>query len=206
MFKQYLFFILLLFLAIGYFYPAIGLLALLCMLAPIVIAPFKGRYWCGNFCPRGNFYDQVIAKISPQKPIPKFFHSIYIRLVALAIIMTVFTLQMLYAWGNFDAMGLVFLRIIFITTLIGIALGVIYHHRTWCSFCPMGTLATWLSTKRSKPLAVSEQCVSCSLCTKACPFDLQPYTAKGSKAGFTHGDCLKCNRCTAACPKNALDF
>lgn len=32
----------------------------ICMLAPVLLAPFKGRYWCGNFCPRGSFYDNVI--------------------------------------------------------------------------------------------------------------------------------------------------
>ncbi|MBP2645598.1 MAG: quinol dehydrogenase rane component [Firmicutes bacterium] len=194
--RPYLFWILLIFLSVGYFYPAVGLLALICMLAPVILAPFKGRFWCGNCCPRGSFYDEVMAKLSPQKPIPKVFRSSFMRITALLTLISVFTIQMIYAWGDLSAMGLVFLRIIFITTLVGIGLGLLYHHRTWCAFCPMGTLASWLSSKRSKPLQVSANCVNCKLCTKACPFALEPYNAKGTDTGFLHGDCLKCNRCS----------
>jgi hypothetical protein len=30
------------------------------MVAPIIVSVFKGRFWCGNLCLRGNFYDNVI--------------------------------------------------------------------------------------------------------------------------------------------------
>ncbi|HWR41548.1 4Fe-4S dicluster domain-containing protein [Sporomusa sp.] len=80
------------------------------------------------------------------------------------------------------------MRIIFITTVVGILLGLIY----------------WFSRKSSKPLTVNNTCVSCNLCTKACPFDLAPYNAKGTATGFTHSDCLKCEKCVAACPKQSL--
>ncbi len=121
-------------------------------------------------------------------------------------IMSVFSIQMYYAWGNLDEMGLVFLRIIFITTVVGIALGLLYNHRSWCSFCPMGTMASWLSPKHVKPLAVGDTCINCKLCTKACPFALTPYDARGKETGFTHSDCLKCEQCVVACPKKSLTF
>ncbi|MBP2655959.1 MAG: quinol dehydrogenase rane component [Firmicutes bacterium] len=202
-----LFWVLLVFLAVGMVYPVIGLLALTCMLAPIIVAPFKGRYWCGNFCPRGSFYDNVIAKISPKKPIPKFFRSNGFRGFMVMFIMGVFGVQMYYAWGNLSAMGAVFVRIILLTTIVGIVLGIAYHQRTWCSFCPMGTLASWLSAKsKPKPLKVESSCVNCKLCTNVCPLQLSPYTAKASTEGFTHSDCLKCSRCIEKCPKKALAY
>jgi polyferredoxin len=205
--QPYLFWILLVFLGVGVFYPAIGLVAILCMLAPVLLAPFRGRYWCGNFCPRGSFYDSVIAKISPKKPIPAFFRSNGFRIFMVMFIMGVFSVQMYYAWGDLSAMGAVFFRIILITTIVGIVLGVVYHQRTWCSFCPMGTMASWLSAKpKPRPLKVENSCVSCKLCTTACPLQLSPYTAKGSEEGFTHSDCLKCSRCVEKCPKKALVF
>lgn len=85
-------------------------------------------------------------------------------------IITVFSWQMFYAWGNWSAMGMVLIRIILVTTIVGIILGVIYNQRTWFSICPMGTLAIW-TAKRKKPmlLKVEESCVNCNLCTKACP-------------------------------------
>jgi polyferredoxin len=205
-FQPYLYWIFLAFMAVGYFYPAIGLAALICMLAPVVIAPFRGRYWCGNYCPRGSFYDHVLAKFSPQKPIPAFFKSNALRIIMVITIMTVFIVQTYEAWGNLPAMGMVLLRLIFITTVIGVVLGWFYHSRTWCSFCPMGSLAAWFSRPRSMPLKVESTCVSCTLCSKACPFQLAPYQAKDAAAGFTAGDCLKCGHCEAACPKDALSF
>lgn len=205
--QPYLFWILLAFLAIGIVYPAIGLAAIICMLAPVAVAPFKGRYWCGNFCPRGSFYDHVIANISPKKPIPPLFRGTALRIMMLFVIMGVFSIQMYSAWGDWAAMGAVFVRIILITTIVGMVLGVTIHQRTWCSFCPMGTLASWLSQKKKPlPLRVDSSCVSCKLCTAACPLQLSPYTEKGNPAGFTGSDCLKCSRCVEKCPKKALSF
>lgn len=202
--QPYLFWVLLAFLAIGFIYPAIGVIALICMLAPVVIAPFKGRYWCGNFCPRGSFWDSVMARFSPRRPIPAFFRSKGLRVFMLVFIMTVFTVQTYFAWGDLAAMGRVFINLIFVTTLVGIALAFVYHHRTWCAFCPMGTLAAWASGK-AMPLAVAPSCVSCGLCAKACPLQLAPQQAKAAGA-FTDPDCLKCGRCVAVCPKKALSF
>lgn len=67
-----LYWILLIYLVLGFFYPIIGLLALICMIAPVAFAVKRGRWWCGNACPRGNFYDRVLSKYSPHRPIPKF--------------------------------------------------------------------------------------------------------------------------------------
>ncbi len=123
--QPYLFWILLAFLAVGFVYPAIGLVAIVCMLAPVIIAPFKGRFWCGNWCPRGSFYDHALARLSPKRPIPPFFRSKGLRVFMLAFIMTVFSVQTYYAWGDLAAMGLVFINLIFVTTVVGVILGAV---------------------------------------------------------------------------------
>jgi len=202
--QPYLFWILLAFLAVGFVYPAVGVLAVVCMLAPVALAPFRGRYWCGNFCPRGSFYDNFLVRFSPRRPIPPFFRSKGLRVFMLAFIMTVFSVQTYYAWGDLAAMGRVFVNLIFVTTLVGIALGLVYHQRTWCAFCPMGTLANWLS-RGTMPLKVAPSCVSCGLCARDCPLQLRPQS--GREAGtFAAGDCRKCGRCTPVCPQKALRF
>ena len=71
--------ILLAYLLAGFFYPVIGLLALICMIAPVAFAVSRGRWWCGNACPRGNMYDRLLAKYSPHRPIPAFVYIYRIR-------------------------------------------------------------------------------------------------------------------------------
>ncbi|MBR1911604.1 MAG: 4Fe-4S binding protein [Treponema sp.] len=38
----------------------LALVAILCMASPIVISIFAGRFWCGNLCPRGNFFAKTV--------------------------------------------------------------------------------------------------------------------------------------------------
>lgn len=199
--QPYLFWIMLAFLAIGYFYPVLGVAALICMLAPVVVAVRRGRYWCGNWCPRGSFYDYVLSKFSPHRPVPPALTSRSFRLFMVLFILTVFSVQIYFAWGQPAAIGMVFIRLILVTTMVGMVLAALYHERAWCNFCPMGTMAAWLS-KRKMPLQVADACARCGLCARACPFGLTPYAAKGGL--FSHPDCLKCGRCIAACPHQVL--
>lgn len=88
----------------------------MCMVAPVSVAFYKGRFWCGNFCPRGSFYDHVLAKISPKKSIPPIFKSSGLRVFMVLFIITVFSIQIYATWGDLYAMGTVFVRLILITT------------------------------------------------------------------------------------------
>lgn len=201
--KKYAYFVLVAYLLVGFFfYPMLGVVALVCMLAPVALAPFKGRAWCGNFCPRGSLWDGVFAKINPSRKIPGWARAPSFRYGVLALIMGLFTWQMVNAWPSMEAIGMVFLRVIFITTLIGIFLALKFSPRTWCSFCPMGTLASLLS-KGKNSIRVEDTCVSCGLCAKVCPMNLEPH--KNGEL-FAAPDCIKCGVCVSKCPKKALNF
>ena len=134
-----LYWILLVYLVVGYFWPVIGFLAIICMIAPVAFAVRKGRWWCGNACPRGNFYDRVLTKYSPHKPIPAFVRTKGFRIFMVMFIFTMFGIQMYRAWGDWNDMGRVFWTIILITTIVGVILSFIYAPRTWCSFCLLYT-------------------------------------------------------------------
>ena len=175
-----LYWILLAYLVVGYFYPIIGFLAVICMIAPVAFAVSRGRWWCGNACPRGSLYDRVF---------------------------TMFGIQMYRAWGNWNAMGQVFWTIILVTTIVGVILSFVYAPRTWCSFCPMGTLSAWVTPRSGKlpenyrRIFVGERCTTrCKLCSAVCPMQLKPYESRNEVEGFLHPDCLKCGRCVEGCP------
>lgn len=206
-----LYWILLAYLIVGYFYPAVGLIALICMIGPVATSVFKGRYWCGHICPRGSYYDRLIGKVSRNREIPAFLRSRGFRGFMLVLIFAMFGVQMYYAWGDWGAMGHVFWNIIFVTTVVGSAFSIVYAPRTWCSFCPMGTLSAMVAPRRHKRTfrnihVADDACILCKRCAKACPMQLKPYEAKGAGAGLLDTDCIKCGKCVERCPKEAMEM
>ncbi len=204
--KRYSFLLLLAFLTLSLFDLRYALAAIVCMVAPILVSLWKGRYWCGNLCPRGNFYDIILSKFSNHKKAPKFFKSRLFRGFMVVFVISMFSFGMIQNWGNLHGMGMVFYRIILVTTIVGILLSMFYNHRIWCHFCPMGTIASVISKvrKSKKVLHVSSGCVSCKLCEKKCPLGIVPYDYKGDV--LTHPDCIQCGKCKTICPKNAINY
>lgn len=205
-----LYLILLVYLVVAFFYPVVGLIALVCMIGPVTMSVFKGRYWCGHICPRGSYYDKLVGKVSRNKTIPDFLRGKFFRGFMLLLIFTMFGVQMYFAWGDRGAMGRVFWNIIFITTVVGTVFSIIYSPRTWCSFCPMGTLSAVVAPRRHKNtfknIHISDGCIQCKLCAKNCPMQLKPYEAKGAKTGLLDGDCIKCEKCVQKCPKKVMEM
>ena len=145
-YRKYGYFVLLAYLIAAYFYFPLGVIAVICMMAPVIFAlAGKGRYWCGNFCPRGCFYQNVTSKLSRKKPIPKFLKSVAFRIFMVLFIIGNFSYGIYMNWGNAAGIGFVFYRIIVITTIVGIIFNMIYMPRTWCAFCPMGSIATYIT-------------------------------------------------------------
>lgn len=205
--KKYSYIILMLFIIIGLFDFRIGLIAILCMVGPIILSLFKGRFWCGNICPRGSFYDNIVSKFSHKRKSPSILKSGYFRAVFTILLLTIFTLGMIKNWGNLYEMGFIFYRLIVVTTLIGIILSLFYNHRTWCNFCPMGSIAALISFFKNKKntsslLQVNNSCVSCKICEHNCPMGIAPYEFKGN--ALEHKDCIQCNSCVYVCPKKSI--
>ncbi len=145
-YRKYGYFILIVYLIAAFFFPVLGAIAVICMLAPIAFAlAGKGRYWCGSYCPRGNFLQNVTGHISRKKQVPKFLKSTAFKVFMVLFIIGNFSYGIYSNWGDLPGIGMVFYRIIVITTLTGVILSGIYQPRTWCGFCPMGSIATFIS-------------------------------------------------------------
>lgn len=201
------------YLVLGWFFPVVGWAAIICMLGPVLTSIWKGRFWCGNVCPRGNLFDRLISKYSPHRPIPQFVRTKGFRIFMVCFIFTMFGTQFYFAWGDWGAMGRVFYRIIVLTTIVGLVLAFVYAPRTWCSFCPMGTISNWVAPKQAplpapyKSVIISNRCeMKCKSCARVCPMQLTPYESHGEAAGYLHPDCLKCKRCTLVCPTKEITY
>lgn len=188
----------------GWLYPVLGFVVVGCMLASVGISFWRGRAWC-DFCPRGTFFDVVMSRWSGNRSVPKFLRSLPWRIFVLAFLMGMMTFQLTLAWGNPGAMGRVFWMLLTVTTVVGIVLAFPYNARTWCSFCPMGSMASWIG-KKKQPLNVDpEKCTSCGLCARVCPMELYPGDSR-DEGIMMNGDCLKCSRCVVSCARGALSF
>jgi polyferredoxin len=188
----------------GWFYYPLGYFLLFCMLMAMGIGFVKGRNWCDWMCPRGSFWDKYLNPISRNAKVPRFFRKLPVRLFWLALLMTMLTVNLAPVWGDFYLMGRPFVLILTVTTLVGLVLGLIYHQRIWCMFCPMGTMANWLGRGKNL-LKVEEKCVSCGTCEKVCRMQINPGTYR--EIGVVQdGDCLKCSYCVESCPMQALSF
>ncbi|MCL6589602.1 MAG: 4Fe-4S binding protein [Firmicutes bacterium] len=208
---QWSWLVLALFLTAGFIYPVAGILALICMIAPVITAFFKGRNWCGHYCPRGSLNDQILVKLTQRSQTPAFMKTAWFKLVFLGLLMGAFMVQIIMAGGNLIAIGNVFLRMVLITTLISIILGIIYQPRTWCMICPMGTLAHYAARLKTAQARIppvvfhKSRCSDCRICSRNCPLQIDVHSFKES-GKINHPDCLKCYTCISKCPKKSLSI
>ncbi len=189
----------------GWKYPLLGYFIPLCMLLGIGIGIYKGRKWCDWYCPRGSFFDSMIKPISPKKKIPSFFKGLPLRISILVFLMLMMTIQIIKRWPDPYKIGMFFVILLTVTTVIGIILALIFHHRTWCCFCPIGSMANWVGWGKYPLKIDSKLCTECKLCYKVCPIQVAPLDfKKSSLETVKDGDCLKCGLCVLFCPKGAL--
>lgn len=184
----------------GIFYPKLGFFLLLVFATLIIIAPLRGRWFCGNLCPRGSFADFWLAPVSRKVKIPALFKSMYLRVPIFIALMGFMISRIIQTRGIVDSVGMVFVTMCILTTSISILFGVAISPRAWCSFCPMGTLQRTLGGGKYQLKVDNERCVECGICQKACPMQLPTSQIIESP------DCIKCGRCVDACPKEALSF
>ena len=79
----------------------------------------------------------------------------------------------------------------------------LWKRRAFCTYiCPVGTLLGLLSRKSIWHLEISDSCVNCKKCLKACPAGC----ADPENRTIDNERCLRCMQCTAVCPVGAIKF
>ena len=167
-FTKYLGIIVLIVSILGVWYPILGYVLLIVFAALFAISPFRGRWFCGNLCPRGSFNDFFIAKISLKKKIPKWTFSMWLRVPVFILLMGFMIFRILNTNGLFNKIGMVFVTMCIVTTAISILFGILISPRTWCTFCPMGTVQRLFGGKKYQLKVDKNKCVRCNICHKVC--------------------------------------
>lgn len=207
----------------GLWYPKLGLLMIPMMAALALMGFFRGKSWCGNFCPHGSLFDGLIMPLSPNKKIPGLLRSKTVA--AAAFIFFMFMLgrrlsNVLVLWGTvsfLDKLGYVFVFNYLAVTIVGTFLAVIITPRAWCAFCPMGTFQV-LAYKAGKTKGLNKTfdravtmeeekaCTNCAICSKVCPMQLAPQSGILENNRFESHDCIRCSACVKHCPVGALSL
>jgi ferredoxin-type protein NapH len=190
--------------ALGWKYPILGFAVPVVMLTGICGAFINGRYVCGHLCPRGAFFDRIIAPISPKKHIPQALRHPVLRWTLVVVLMGFMIYRILQNPGSADHWGRVFWLMCVITTGAGVLLAII-HPRTWCALCPIGTIQASIGGDKGQLLIDSVLCRECKICEKACPIDLSIAMHKDGGV-VAEPDCLRCPECIKVCPAKALSW
>jgi polyferredoxin len=173
------------------------------MLTLMITAVFRGRWFCGNLCPRGSFNDFVLNKISRKRNIPGVLRSLWVRVPLFILIMSlmIYRVSIVFATRNiFEKIGVILVSMCIVTTVVAILLGGFYNTRAWCTVCPMGTAQRIIGGDRYQLKMAHDLCIDCKKCEKVCPMELTVRDIGNNP------DCIKCGRCVEACPKDALYF
>ena len=207
----------------GLWFPKLGLFVLPVIAGLSLTAFFKGRYWCGNICPHGSLFDSVLLQFSKNKEIPKFFKSKFLRIAfflffSFQIGRKMVNVVNIYGQAPFwDKLGFIFVASYLMVTILGGITSIFYSPRTWCQFCPMGSIQQ-MSYKAGKSLGVNsdtdakvtiestELCHECGMCARVCPMQLEPYLEWNQDGQLDNEKCIRCNTCVENCPAGILEI
>lgn len=207
----------------GLWEPKLGLLVVLIMAGLTGTSFFSGRYWCGNFCPHGSLFDSIISPISRNKKIPTFIKSKAFITLFFIFFMFNFSRKIIKVsslWGSFnffDRLGFVFVTTYLMVLVVGGLFALLVNARTWCQFCPMGTLqklsyslgkTVGVTKKTDKKVTICsiDKCHSCGKCARVCPMQLNPYLEFSENNQFDNINCIKCSTCVVNCPAGLLSL
>lgn len=207
----------------GLWEPRLGVLVLGIMAGLLGTSFFSGRLWCGNFCPHGSLFDNIVNPISRNKKIPAFFKSKWF-IGAFFLFFTInFSRKLINIaalWGSFsfvERLGYLFVNTYLMVLVVGGGMALLVNSRTWCQFCPMGTLqklsyrlGSWLGiakhTEKKITIESKDKCHTCGKCSRVCPFQLTPYLEFNDNNQFDDINCIKCTTCVENCPANLLSL
>ena len=191
--------------ALGWKYPYLGYTVPVVMILGMIGGLFRGRYVCGNLCPRGGFFDRIMPLASRVQAIPVILRNRVFRWLVFAALMGVMVWRASLDPANPEHWGRVFWLMCVVTTLIGVVLAFFFHPRTWCTFCPIGTVQAAVGGHRGQLRLNAATCRTCHLCEKVCPMNL-PIVTHRTTGVVNEPDCLRCSECVLACPAQSLTW
>lgn len=131
-----------------------GLFGMVCMITPIYQAlKGNGKIHCAKHCPRGSFLGRFLSAISLNRPLPEFMKTRKFKNGLLLAMILVFSLALSHTNWELHKIAFALFRLMGMSFIVGIILGIIYKPRSWCVVCPMGHATTLIQTIQTTPKA-----------------------------------------------------
>ncbi|MDK2919650.1 MAG: hypothetical protein PWQ37_2383 [Candidatus Petromonas sp.] len=128
-----------------------AVVGLLCMISPLALSLLgKGKRHCSHYCPRGSFLARFMSRVSMGYDVPSFMRKKSFKTLILILMLTSFTVSLYTKGLTLYNIGFTLFRLVIITTVIGVFLGVFYKPRTWCTICPMGYASGLIKQSKDK--------------------------------------------------------
>src|SRR6056297_718560 len=104
----------------GLWYPVLGYFMLVVMGTLFITSIFRGRWFCGNLCPRGSYFDYGIIKISKKRKIRSSVSSMWVRVPVFTAMITfmMYRISVTFAAQNtFELIGTILVSMCIMTTI-----------------------------------------------------------------------------------------
>ena len=85
--------------------------------------------------------------------------------------------------------------------LLTITILSVFVYRPFCKWiCPLGAMYALFNRVSLFQMKVSDKCISCGRCVKACKMDVDVTKTPN------HTECIRCGMCISACPTGAISY
>lgn len=136
--------------ALGFFNILFAWLGMIDFLLPLFLAIFGGnKYFCNHLCGRGQLFGNMVfqtylvaAGTSSLREAIKLFWTFRVPWGWAYTAGTVTDWVAQFSFGFYSLM--------LTSLLIGLIVMVLYKPRTWCAFCPMGTMTQGICKLKNK--------------------------------------------------------
>lgn len=124
----------------GYFIPILGLAVPLLIAIALIMNARKTRSFCSGFCPNGRTLSFTMKAVSRNKVLPSYLYSTEFRRMLCGFMMFCVISLLARSDGSVMQIGRVFWAIYIASIGISTISGLLFKPRSWCAYCPMGTL------------------------------------------------------------------
>jgi len=127
-------------LAGGAFFPALGLVVPLILLAAVLGGLKRRRWFCSAACPRASLLEILGTRLPRRRPLPPAFRSPALRTALCAFLMLCALGQTARLWPSLEAIGFFFWLVCLVTLGLSFLMAFLWKPRAWCAVCPVGAL------------------------------------------------------------------